>query len=43
MVIGATMVVNAYGWPVGILRNYYAALGKRFRQMLSSPMVLPIP
>jgi D-xylose transport system permease protein len=28
MVIGATLVVNAYGWPVGILRNYYASLGQ---------------
>jgi D-xylose transport system permease protein len=28
LVIGATMVVNSYGWPVGILRNYYAALGQ---------------
>ena len=28
LIIGATMVVNSYGWPVGILRNYYAALGQ---------------
>lgn len=28
LVVGATLVVNSYGWPVGILRNYYASLGQ---------------
>jgi D-xylose transport system permease protein len=28
MIICATLVVNSYGWPPGILRNYYASLGQ---------------
>ena len=28
ILIGATLVVNAYPWPKGILKDYYAALGQ---------------
>jgi D-xylose transport system permease protein len=28
MVLTATLVVNSYAWPKGILRDYYAALGQ---------------
>jgi D-xylose transport system permease protein len=28
LIIGATMVVNAYPWPKGILKQYYEALGQ---------------
>ena len=28
LIIGATMVVNAYPWPKGILKQYYDALGQ---------------
>lgn len=27
-IVVATLVVNSYGWPIGILRNYYASLGQ---------------